>query len=147
MKKLLVLVLAIAVVMSMALPTAALVSPHATKNDLKPGLTKESQEIVRFYTLEEILELDQTIQDLMAEAKGALKEACPEGFAVRYLFYVDILIDEDFVNVIFEPIDHSEILFKQYIDGAWTDLEFTVNSDGTITVYNMVEAPLAIFTK
>ena len=147
MKKVLVFVLAVAMLMSLAVPAAALASPGATAQKLTPILTEESSLIVKLHDTEEVLKLSEAIQNLMAEVKGKLKDACPEGFAVRYFFYVEIIGGEALVSVTFEPIAHNEIMFKQYVNGAWTELKFDVNKDDTITVYNVVEAPLAIFTK
>lgn len=147
MKKILVLVLAVAMVMSMALPAAALSSPTASSKDLTPELGKVSYIKVILHNLEEIANLSKNVQDLMAEAKGKLKDACPEGFAVKYFCYVEIIGADRVSSVDFEPIEHEEIMFKQYVDGEWVDLKFTVNEDGIIVVNDVVEAPLAIFTK
>ena len=147
MKRVLVLVLAIAMIMSMAIPAAALASPGASADDLTPGLGKVGYVQVILHDLEEIVDLSEAVQDLMAEAKEKLKDACPEGFAVKYFCYVEIIGAEGVSSVDFEPIEHSEIMFKQYVDGEWTDLEVTVNEDGIIIAKNVVEAPLAIFTK
>lgn len=148
MKRMLVLVLAIVMVMSMAVPAAAAVnSPAAQKADLKPILTEESELIVELHTTEDVKELDEKIQDLMAEAKESLKDACPKGFAVKYFFYVEIIGGEGPIAVDFEPIAHKEIVLKQYVDGKWAELKFTVNEDSTITVSGVVKAPLAVFVK
>lgn len=148
MKKVLVLVLAVAMLMSMALPVAALSSPSASAGDLLPGVGGETKVIYVLLTPEQVAQrMGQQIQDLMAEAKAKLKEACPEGFAVKYFFYVDILVEEESVSVEFEPIAHNEIVFKQYVNGEWTELDFVISDDGTISVLDVVENPIAIFTK
>lgn len=147
MKRVLVFVLAVVMVMSMAVPAAALASPGATKKDLTPILTEESELIVELHNTEEVLKLSKEIQSLMAEAKGKLKDVCPEGFSVKYFFYVEITGSEGPVSVHFEPIEHSEIMFKQYVNGAWVELEHTINEDGTKTVRGVVEAPMAVFVK
>lgn len=147
MKKILVLVLAVALVMSMALPAAALSSPTASLKDLTPDLGEVSHIKVILHNLEEVVKLSKAVQDLMAEAKEKLKDACPEGFAVKYFCYVEIIGADRVSSVDFEPIEHEEIMFKQYVDGEWVDLKFTVNEDGIIVVNDVVEAPLAIFTK
>lgn len=147
MKKVLVFVLAVVMIMSLAVPAAALTSPGATTQKLTPILTEESTVIVELHTTEEVQNLSEEIQDLMAEAKGKLKDACSEGFVVKYFFYVEIIGGEGSASVTFEPIAHNEIMFKQYVDGAWAELKFDINKDDTITVYNVVEAPIAIFTK
>lgn len=148
MKKVLAFVLAVVMLMGMAVPAAALTSPTASAKDLIPDLGKDSYKAVILHTPEDVeKKLSQNIQDLMAEAKGKLKDACPEGFAVKFFFYVEIIGYEPPVSVDFEPIEHSEIIFKQYIDGEWVEKKATVNVDGTIVASDIVEAPLAIFVK
>ena len=147
MKRMLVFVLAIVMVMSMAVPAAALGSPAAKKADLKPVLTKESEIIVDLHTTEEVKELSEEVQELMAEAKKSLKDACPKGFAVKYFFYVEIVGTENAVTIEFEPIANKEIVVMQFVDGNWVELEFTINENGIITVSGVVEGPIAIFVK
>lgn len=153
MKRMLVLVLAIVMVMSMAGSVVALAcppalpSPGASSDDLTPSLDKNGYVKVILHDLEEIVDMSEAIQNLMAEAKEKLKDACPAGFAVKYFCYVEIIGAERVTSVDFDPIEHNEIMFKQYIDGEWTELKSTVNKDGTIIAYGVVEAPLAIFTK
>lgn len=148
MKRMLVFVLAVIMVMSMAVSAAALASPGASSEDLKPGLSKDFGIIkVILHDLEEIIDLSEAVQKLMAEAKEKLNDACPEGFAVKYFCYVEIIGADRVTSVDFEPIEHSEIMFKQYIDGEWVELKNTVNENGTIVAYGIEEAPLAIFTK
>lgn len=126
----------------------ALPSPGAASGDLIPGMGEEDDISVIFHTLEDVVEkLFVSIQDLMAEAKEKLKDACPEGFAVKYFFYVEVIGTDDVVSVDFEPIDHNEIVFKKYVNGAWKEMRHTVEDDGTIAVYGVEEAPFAIFTK
>ena len=147
MKRMLVFVLAIVMVMSMAVPAAALASPTAKAENLVPVLTEEGAVVVELHTVEDVLELDEEVQEVMAEAKAGLKDVCPEGFAVKYFFYVEIIGSETSVSVEFEPIHHNEVVFKQFVDGNWVELEFTVNADKTITVNGVVEGPMAVFVK
>lgn len=127
--------------------TEALASPGASWKNLVPVLTEESYVIVQLHTLEEVETLSEEIQNRMAEASDELKDACPKGFAVKYFFEMEILGTEKAVSVDFEPIAHSEIVFKQYVDGAWVELEFSIDDNGIITVSGVVEGPVAIFTK
>lgn len=155
MKKVLALVLAVVMLLSLALPAAALTSPGASSGDLIPGLGDGVDDYLRviLHTLEEVMKkMSKAIQDLMAEAKEKLPDACPEGFAVKYFFYVEIINsketeEDDIVSVDFDPIDHNEILFKKYVQGAWAELKHDVKDDGTIVVYGVEESPLAVFTK
>lgn len=121
-------------------------SPSADK-DLTPILTEESYEIVDHYSTEEVMELSEEVQNQMAEAKEKLEEACPEGYVVKYFFHFDILTDESPVTVGFEPIDHNAIVFMQYVDGMWVELDYTMDGEGILTVTGVVEAPIAVFTK
>ena len=148
MKKLFAFVLAAAVLLSMALPAAALASPSASAEDLIPELDEKQYKAIILHTPEDVVKkLSKAIQDLMTEAKAKLKDACPEGFAVKYFYYVEIIGYEEPVSVDFEPIECSEIIFKQYIDGVWVELEHTINEDGTLIVYGVVEALMAVFVK
>ena len=147
MKRMLVFVLAVILVMSMAVPAAALTSPGASADDLTPGLSKVSNIQVILHDLEEVVDMSEAVQKLMADAKEKLKDACPEGFAVKYFCYVEIIGADKVASVDFDPMEHSEIMFKQFIDGEWVELKSTVNEDGSIIAYGVVEAPLAIFTK
>lgn len=170
MKKVLVFVLAAMMIMSMAVPVAAapedaapaaaIASPGATAADLTPVITEESAQIVELHTTEDVLELHEDIQEIMAEAKEQLADACPEGFAVKYFFYVEILsADKTSVSVDFESIvEHigegeeedvkqGKLVFMQFVDGKWVELEYVINEDGTITVFNVVEGPISVFVK
>lgn len=121
-------------------------SPSAGE-DLAPILTPESYEVVDHYSTAAVVTLTEAVQKEMAVAKEALKEACPEGYAVKYFFHFDILTDDSSVTVGFEPIDHNAIVFMQYIDGMWVQMEYTMDEVGILTIEGIVEAPIAVFTK
>lgn len=122
-------------------------SVSATKDKLLPDITKESSLLVLLHSTEMVPHLSEEIQNLMAEAKAKLKDACPVGCAVKFFCYAEIIGDEDSATVEFEKIDFTEIHFSQYIDGEWQELSFEVNEDDTITVKGIVEGPKAIFIK
>lgn len=124
-----------------------LTSPGAKWTDLIPVLTDESHLVVQLHTLEEVVTMSEEIQARIAEAKDALKDACPAGFAVKYFFEMEILGTEAAVDVDFEPIAHNTIVFKQYVDGAWVELESSVADNGIITVLGLVNGPVAVFVK
>ena len=115
--------------------------------ELVPILTDESYLIVQLHNLEEIVTLSEEIQNRIAEAKDHLKDACPQGFVVKYFFEMEIIGTDAAVSVDFEPIDHSAIVFKQYVNGAWVELEHSVAADGIITVSGLVNGPVATFIK
>lgn len=122
-------------------------SPGAKWTNLIPVLTDESYLIVQLHTLEEVVTLSEEIQARMAEAKDLLKDACPAGFAVKYFFEMEILGTEGAVDVDFEPIAHNEIVFKQFVNGAWVELESSTDSNGIITVFGLLDGPVATFIK
>lgn len=122
-------------------------SVSATEDKLLPGISKESSLLVLLHSAEMVPHLSEEIQNLMAEAKAKLKDACPDGYAVKFFCYVEIIGEADSATVEFEKIDFNEIHFEQYVDGVWVDLPFVVNEDGTITVENVVEGPKVIFIK
>lgn len=122
-------------------------SPGAKWTNLIPVLTDESYLLVQLHTLEEVVTLSEEIQARMAEAKELLKDACPAGFAVKYFFEMEILGTEGAVDVDFEPIAHNEIVFKQFVNGAWVELESSTDSNGIITVFGLLDGPVATFIK
>lgn len=171
MKKVLVFVLAVMMIMSMAVPVAAapedttpaaaIASPGATAADLTPVITEKSAQIVELHTTEDVLELHEDVQEIMAEAKEQLADACPEGFKVKYFFYVEITgaektsVSVDFESIVEnigegeaeEDVKKGRLVFMQFVDGKWIELEHVINEDGTITVFNVVEGPISVFIK
>lgn len=137
MKKVLIFVLAIVMVISMAVSAFAQTNPNLKEDSDLPALTKESSEVIVLRSVEDV-------QELTKEAKAMLKDACPQNFAVEYFFYAEV---EGSATVVFDPIPHEEILFKQFVDGEWVELDFTVNADKTITVEGVVDAPMAVIVK
>lgn len=132
---------------AVAVFTDPLVSPAANWVDLKPILTEESYMIAQIHTVEEVASLSAEIYNRMAEAKYLLKDACPEGYAVKYFFYLEILNGEESITVGFEPIDCNAIVIMQFVDGAWVELENTKDSTGVLTVPGVVSAPVAVFLR
>ena len=122
-------------------------SPTAAPVELEPVLTEESYLLTQIHSMDEIAVLSEDMQQRSQQAKDALQEACPEGFAVKYFFYLDVLEGEGPVPISFMPMDHSEVLLKQFVDGQWVDVAFTRNQDGTLSVDGAVDAPMAVFTK
>jgi hypothetical protein len=131
----------------LAIFTDGKASPGGFLAKLVPILTDESYLVVQLHNLEEVVTLSEEIQNRIAEAKDHLKDACPKGFAVKYFFEMEIIGTEAAVSVDFEPIEHNAIVFKQYVDGAWVELEHSVAADGIITVSGLVNGPVATFIK
>ena len=68
----------------------------------------------------------------------------PNGMAARYFFY---LYSSKPCTVVFRVENITEVVVKQYIGGAWVVRESTINKDGTVSVKDVEEGPIAIFTK
>ncbi len=169
MKKMMMFALVAALMVSLAVPASAVGSVTATEEDLKPTVVpaapveEESQLLVSaeanefaIVSAEEVEELTEEAQEVFVASKDALEAAVPEDMAVRYFFYC---ITDETSSAVFdlsETIDltnyNAEEVFEdlaimQFIDGEWVEVAFTVNEDGTITVYGIVTAPMAIFVK
>ena len=145
MKKALGLVLAIVMVLGLAIPASAAVSsPAGSEEDLKPFLITADSDEYGIATAEEVSELPEEVQEVFAEAKENLEEAVPEEMVVRYFFY---FYTNEPCDAVFRIEGYQELVFMQFIDGEWVELEFTINADGTVTVLNVVDAPMAIFVK
>ena len=41
----------------------------------------------------------------------------------------------------------SQVVVKQLIDGAWIEREAAIHANGTVTIDELVEGPIAIFTE
>lgn len=122
-------------------------SREAQAENLIPKITSESSHLVLLHSTEMVPHMSEEIQDLMAEAKAKLKDACPPGLAAKFFCYVEILGGAESATVIFEHMEFEEIHFEQYIDGEWVECDYVVNEDGTITVKGVVEGPKIIFIK
>lgn len=163
MKKAVGIVLALVLMMSLAIPAAATVgtpaaapvsSPTATPEDLKPLVVETSSPNLEIMSAEEIKDLPEEKQQAYADAMKSLKEdknVVPEGMAVRYLVYCSVTEDgtttNDALSVTIELDEFKELVIMQFIDGKWVELEYVINEDGTITILNVVDGPMAIFVK
>lgn len=163
MKKAVGIFLALTLVMSLAIPAAAaegtpaaapVSSPTATPEDLKPLVVETSSPNLEIMSAEEIKDLPEAKQQAYAEAMKSLKEdknVVPEGMAVRYLVYCSIteegLTSDDVFSVTIKLDDFEELVIMQFINGKWVELEYVINEDGTITILNVVDGPMAIFVK
>lgn len=164
MKKALVLVLAVALVMSMAVSTAAVGSPVAPGADTKttsplPKVVTDDLDgnlIIELIPTEDAEDLTEEEQKIFEDAQKSLEDATPSGMNAQYFFYFRAFyagegekgakVTEP-LTVSFEIDDVSKVVVKQFVDGAWVERETTINGDGTVTVEGLVEGPTAIFTK
>ena len=156
MKKALVLVLAVVLMMSMAVPAYAAVSPTApgtNQNTTSPLPELDFSDCPHIFLipLEKVKELALEAQKLFAEAQKTLAEALPKGMVIRYFFYclVEHTGNEECVpaTLTFKVKNVQELVVKEFIDDKWEELESSINENDTITVKGVVEGPIAIFTK
>lgn len=164
MKKAFTFVLAVALVMAMAVPAYAVVSPTApvyNQNTTAPvpemvGFEAEGGEnaslIVDLVPVEEAPILSEEAQEVYATAQEALEEACPNGMNVLYFCYVTIQQEGEMekvnsVSLTLRIEGITQIVVKQFIDGKWVELESIINGDGTVTIKGVQEGPIAIFTR
>lgn len=149
MKKALVFLLTLALAVGMALPVCAASSPTATKEDLVPELVIADGETVEYeiISMEDIDKLPEEAQETVAEAKEKLTEAAPEGMAVKYFFYFSTEKTVAPTIKIADMDNFESMVIMQFIDGEWVELEYVINEDGTITIIDAVDAPMAIFVK
>lgn len=163
MKKTVGIALALMLVMGLAVPAmaaqetsakAAVSSPAATPEDLTPLVVETSSSNLEVLSSEEVADLPEEKQETFTQAVETLKEdeeAVPEGMAVRYVFYCSVTEEgstsTEALSATIQLDDFKELVIKQFIDGKWVELEFIINEDGTITILNVVDAPMAIFVK
>lgn len=86
-------------------------------------------------------------QAIFAEAQASLKDAAPAGMKTQYFFWCHIVGEKSPVDVTVELEGITELVVKQYLDGKWVELKSAINADGTVSIYGLVEGPVAIFTK
>ena len=141
MKRFVIFVLAIVLVMGLAAPAYAVGSPTATRQDIKRFLISATSDEYGIYTVDETYKLSEEGQQSMVDARLALKAAVPQGMHARYFFY---FYTNASCSALFEIECYTELLFMQFVDGEWVTLEHTDNGDGTYTVKDVVDAPMAI---
>ena len=137
MKKALAIILAFAMVLGMAISVSAVAveSPAASEGDLKPFLIFGTSEEYAIYTPERVNELPKEAQEIFSEAKEKLAEVIPEDMAARYFFYFQTNEPCSAVFSLDNYLEnYEEIVFMQYIDGEWVELESFINAPGTIKV-------------
>lgn len=152
MKKALVMLLAVVLVIGMAVPAYAVSSPVGDKTSATatadlPKLTDESNGFVELVDTADAEELSKESQATFAEAQASLKDAAPAGMKTQYFFWCHIVAKEKSADVTVELKGITELVVKQFQDGKWVELKSAINADGTISIYGLVEGPVAIFTK
>lgn len=153
MKKFLTFVLAILLVAVIAVPAfaASPTAPEATptKTSPLPVVADEEQEadckLISIYDADELTEEERAI---FKEAQKTLKAAVPAGMRVKYYFY------HWYFKTPVEPCTHildignfNEVVVKQFVEGKWVELDVKVIEDGTISVSDILNGPMAIIVK
>ena len=150
MRKVIAFALAVMLVMSLAVSAFAASSPvapaaSATKTSALPVVVDELPEGVTFVPMHRAHVLTAEDKDEFVTAQAALRKAAPEGMVAKYFFYVVCAGHDTFAFTMKTAAE--EVAVMQFADGEWTELECTLNNDGTATVKGVAHGPLAIFTK
>lgn len=123
-------------------PTAP--EQSATTTSLLPVFVSSTSKDCRLYSVMEGYKLEAKARQAFIDAQDALRDAVPEGMAARYFFYVYTSTP---CTVVLRIENISQVVVKQYLEGKWVELKATINGDGTVAIENVVEGPMAIFTK
>lgn len=151
MKKVLVMVLALVLVMSMAVPafacrsaSAPICSPH--KPTCVPascdGGDSTGSAVGCFVPIHMANILAEADRETFLASQKALKDAVPEGMNVSYFFFHNAVHPEHTLKIAATTVE-----VKNYVDNAWVEFPVTDNQDGTFTLVDMPKTPFAIFTK
>lgn len=155
MKKALVMLLAVVLVIGMAVPAYAVASPVGGETsdtataDLPELVGVADNHQVVLVSAEKAEDLSAQAQEIFLAAQTALKDAAPKGMKTQYFCYCLFVGDDkpQTVTITLKITDVTEVVVKQFVDGQWVELKSALNADGTVTVYGVVEGPIAIFTK
>lgn len=161
MKKTIVLILALILTLSLAVPAAASVtSPTAPE---KSGTTtahipflisdtsnEDADKKCVLVPWKDLWKLSEDAQKVFTAAWESLADAKPEDMRAQYFFYYIPGSEFDSVNgstLVVNIQKITEVTVKQFIDGKWEKLDAFINDEGTVTIKGVVEGPIAIFTK
>ena len=170
MKKAIVLVLTLILALSLAAPAAAAGTDSPGAPTTSETVTAPLPEVV----VEEIKTDDgatvtiapvaaDKVEELPAEdqktfvaAQEKLAEAAPAGMKTQFFFYAQVTKTaadgnsakaDAPVKMTVKIASTDKVVVKQFVDGQWVERKVTVNTDGTITIEDVVDGPIAIFTK
>ena len=166
MKKAIVLMLAVILSLSLAVPAAAAgtSSPKAatvsgTTTAPLPEVVEENvkaedgTEVIIETLAADDTKLAEEEKATLAEAQTALAKAAPAGMKAQYFFFVKVIAKDDAtkkvgpVTLTLKVDNVTKVVVKQFVDGAWVELKAALNADGTVSVEGVVDGPIAIFTK
>ena len=153
MKKIMTVLLAIMLLVSVAVPAfaASPTAPEATtsKTSSLPVVAgKDQDDSCILYSVYDADELTEEECTSFKEAQKSLKKEVPAGMRVKYFFYHQPLeataaACEHTLNI----GNFAEVIVKQYLEGKWVELEVKVNENGTITISGIETGPMAIIVK
>ena len=167
MKKAIVLALALVLAMSLAVPVAAVGSPVApttsetTTAPLPEVIVEEVKTedgatiVVEPVAADKVEEMPKEDQKTFVAAQETLKEAAPAGMKTQFFFYAKVTKkaadgttakSDAPVSMTVKVDSAAKVVVKQFVDGKWVERKVVVNADGTITIENVVDGPIAIFT-
>lgn len=167
MKKVFALALAVLLMLSLAVPAAAQDSPGAQKSDSKKASplpvvventiqTEDGATITVEPVAADDQDLTQDERNAMADAQKAQAEGAKGMKSVLHFFYArvtktntDGTTSKDAAgNLTIKVADPANLVVRQYINGQWVELTNIIdNGDGTVTILNVVDAPIMIGTK
>lgn len=143
MKKALVFVLAIVLVLSLAMPAfaAGLNIQSPIGEDGLPLLITTTADKYQLVTIRDAWKLTKEEQQNFKDSLKDLPDAVPQGTNARYFFFLQVT---EKCDAVFNINGFNVPIFMQYVDGEWVELDYVVNEDGTVTVKDVVNAPMAI---
>lgn len=86
--------------------------------------------------------LSKESKETFKAAQAALKAAAPAGMQTKYFFYN---LTAKAGNLTLNVGNVKSVVVKQFKDGKWVELECTINADGTVTIPDLGDGPVAVF--
>lgn len=141
MKKLLSFVLATVLLLGLAAPAFAAQSP-AAEESVPSLLLSATSGKYRLVTTQNVYSLSKQDRETFKSGQKSLPDAVPAGTSSRYYFFLET---SEQCDVVFNINGFTVPIVMQYVDDEWVELDYEINKDGTITVKDAVNAPIAFF--
>ena len=162
-----ILALALVLAMSLAVPVAAVGSPVApttsetTTAPLPEVIVEEVKTadgapiVIEPVAADKVEEMPKEDQKTFVAAQEKLAEAAPAGMKTQFFFYAKVTKkaadsttakSDAPVSMTVKVDSAAKVVVKQFVDGKWVERKVVVNADGTITIENVEDGPIAIFT-
>lgn len=110
--------------------------------------------IIELVPMEEADRLTEEQRAIFEESEKTLADITPADLDTCFRFFRAFYVDGEEYTPVTSPITFKldianieALTVNQYLEGAWGDTSASINSNGTITVRDAVEGPIAIFTK